>query len=140
MRDKLLLLAFCFGVFSCSEENLPIGIYDYQVERLLSGQTGTQTWSQTGNFADCADSVKLMFILVENSVGDSLDISIIKGCSASSNAILIGRANASSAEDRNIFTDSLIFASGDFWIVNQITSQQFNFSIDDQSANYLADE
>lgn len=136
MRDKVLVIFLLIGLMSCSDESVPAGIYDYQVERLLSGESGIKTWSLQNNAANCTDSVKLLFELVTNTTNDSLDISIINGCSPAT-ATLIGRASASSPSDRIIFTDSLVFASGSYWIVNQITSDQLSLMIDDDQSTYV---
>ncbi len=137
MRDKLAALVLLVSLISCSEEELPVGLYHYQVERLLSGTGGTKTWLQANNSTNCVDSVKLVFALVENSSNDSLDISMISGCT--STASFLGRASASKAVDRDLFTDSLIFASGDFWIINQVTSQQLMMGIDGADYQYIGD-
>ena len=138
MRVKYLVFTFLLALMGCSEEQIPAGIYHYQVERLLSGQDGSKAWMQMVNSANCADSVQLRFELVTGS-DDSLDISIVTGCSSSSVTNSVGRASASKAADRDLFTDSLIFSTGEFWLVSQITSQQLYISIDGQSAQYLAE-
>ncbi len=137
MRDKLFLLLLFSILVSCSEEELPTGLYDYQVERLLSGTEGTKTWSQVVNSTNCADSIKLVFDLVANSSDDSLDVSISSGCVGSLSTVLIGRASASSEDDQILFTDSLNFADGSYWIVEQVTSEQLRLDIDFQSVEYV---
>lgn len=86
------------------------------------------------NVSNCADSVKLNFTLVANTLGDSVDVSRITGCAATADTSLIGRANASNAGV--IFTDSLIFANGNFWIVDQISSQRLSLISGDQNLQY----
>lgn len=138
MRDKLvLLLLLPILFFSCSEEELPTGLYDYQVERLLSGTDGTKTWSQVVNSTNCTDSIKLVFDLIVDSSNDSLDVSITSGCAESLSTILIGRASASSEDDQILFTDSLNFADGTYWIVEQVTAEQLRLNIDIQSVEYV---
>lgn len=139
MRGRLLVLFLTSVLIACSEEELPAGIYDYQVERLLSGQEEMKAWMQVVNSQNCTDSMQLIFERVENSIDDSLDVSMISGCSSSGLTTIIGRASASRAIDRDLFTDSLIFASGDVWIVDQITSKQLLLSIDDQSVLYVSE-
>ncbi|MEP1032823.1 hypothetical protein [Ekhidna sp.] len=135
MRGKLVAITLFFVIISCAEEQLPEGIYDYQVERLLSGQSGTKTWHQVTNTTNCVDSIKLVFDLIVSTSVDSLDVSMISGCSPSTTN-LIGRANASKAMDRQLFSDSLIFADGTIWIVNQLTSKQLTLTADGQSVSY----
>lgn len=125
MRVKILTVFFFIFLISCSEEDLPAGLYDYQVERLLSGQSGSKNWAQVVNSDNCADSVILYVELVTISSTDSIDISnLIKSnnCTAL-DTIFIGRANASKFTGRSLFSDSLNFSSGDYWIVDQITSE-----------------
>lgn len=137
MRGRIFLILLILNIVSCSEEELPIGIYDYQVERLLSGETGLKTWSQVVNSTDCTDSVNITFELIANAANDSLDITMITGCANSSNTTLLGRASASSPEGGILFTDSLIFDSGDFWIIDQITSEQLSLRIDEVEVQYV---
>ncbi|WP_436517160.1 hypothetical protein [Ekhidna sp. To15] len=137
MRGRLFVLISFLTLLACSEEELPVGIYHYQVERLLSGEEGSKVWMKVVNSQNCSDSVQLIFELVENTSDDSLDISIISGCPSMNTATIIGRASASKAEDRDLFTDSLIFASGNFWIINQITSQQLFLNMNDQDVQYM---
>ena len=137
MRGRILLVVFWFCLLACSEEKIPAGIYDYQVERLLSGGS-EKTWGKVISSMDCADSVKLHFELVTNSSNDSLDIyrlTPISNCT-SFDSTLIGRADASSLKDSNLFTDSLVFASGDFWLINLITSEFLSIDENDQKIHY----
>ncbi len=122
---------------ACSEEKLPAGIYDYQVERLLSAGS-EKTWSEVVNSTDCADSLELYFELVSSSSNDSLDIfELTPNANCNSfNAIFIGRADASRLPDSDLFTDSLIFSSGDFWIINSITSQSLQIDGGGEVLNY----
>ena len=138
MRDKILLVIFGIFLLACTEEDLPAGIYDYQVERLLSAGS-EKTWDQVINSMECADSLKLHFELVTNTSNDSLDIFELTptfNC-ASYDTTLIGRADASKLVGGDLFTDSLVFSSGDFWIVVQVTSQFFGLEIDNSSLNYV---
>lgn len=137
MRDKLIGLVLLIGLIACSDEDLPAGIYDYQVERLLSGQSGSKTWFQVTASTNCADSVKLVFDLIENTSNDSLDVSMITGCESFNSTNYIGRASASKALGRQLFTDSLIFRSGDFWIIEEITSKQLLIDDGDKESRFL---
>ncbi|WP_370090448.1 hypothetical protein [Ekhidna sp.] len=124
MRDKILLAVFGIFLLACSEEELPAGIYDYQVERLLSAGS-EKTWSEVVNSTNCVDSVKLHFEMVSNATNDSLDVFElipISNCT-SFDTTLIGRADASRLVGSDLFTDSLIFSTGSFWIVRGVTSQ-----------------
>jgi len=139
MRGKWLFLIGLF-LLSCNNDFIPPGFYDYQVERLLSGGTN-KLWDQEVNSTDCQDSVKLYFQLLENDSDDSVTVSRLtplSDCSAF-DTILIGNADASSLEGAIGFTDSLIFASGDFWIINSVTSDRLTLIIEDRKT-YRASE
>ena len=133
MRGRYLFILIGFILLSCSEEDLPGGLLDRQVERILSGQEGTKTWDRIVRTTNCIDSLKVTFGLVEDSNGDSLDITISQyqeDCTIQD--LLIGRANASSVEGGDLFTDSLVFSDGNYWIITEITSQQLRIEIDEQ--------
>lgn len=119
---------------SCSEEDLPVGVYDYQVERLLTGQTGSKNWEQVIGSTDCADSVRLHFELVE----DSIDISrfTFNASCVMSDPDFIGRANASSFSGSDLFTDSLNFSDGTFWIIRRVTSELLRVQVEEESLDY----
>ncbi len=138
MRAKILIL-LSFLVFSnCTEEEVPPGLWHYQVERLLSGGS-TKTWTQVVNSTVCTDSVFLLISEVNASSADSLDISaIVRNAACTSyDTSYVGRANASFPTDGNIlFTDSLIFSDGDFWIVDRITSEFFDVNIEGNNFSY----
>lgn len=119
---------------SCSEEELPAGIYDYQVERLLSGSSGSKAWNQIVNSTNCADSVILYAVAVD----DSLDFSRLtyqSTCDAF-DTTYIGRANASSPDDRDLFTDSLRFSNGNYWMIKTITSDLLTIEVEQSVLRY----
>ena len=97
MRGKWLVLLLFIG---CQQDFFPAGLYDYQVERLLSGGE-SKVWSEQVGSMNCADSTKLYITLLENSSGDSVSLSILTPRSDCSgfDTTLIGNANASSPSD-----------------------------------------
>lgn len=126
------LLIVILILASCKEENIPLGFYDYQVVRLLGGDSA-KTWFRTQYIENgdikpintCADSVYLHFLLTNSGPEDSVDAFEIipkSGCSAS-DTLLLGRFAASSSG--NIFTGQLLFAEGPIDLMNleNITSQ-----------------
>lgn len=134
MRGRLLLLLLTVSFLGCSEEELPSGLLDYQVERLLSGQSGTKVWSQIISSTNCSDSTKLLFV----SITDSLDVSELNHnpeCTLY-DTLYLGRASASKASGSELFTDSLIFSSNTHWIISQVTSE--NLSLNDQNGSELS--
>ncbi len=137
MRGRAIIqLVLGFLLLSCGDEDISGKIQDHQVERLLSGQTGTKMWDRIINSTDCSDSLKLTFTLVENSAGDSLDLTLTAYESDCSTQDFLTRANASVAEDNERFTDSLIFSNGDFWIISEITSQRLLVEIENQPVRF----
>ena len=124
MRSKCLLI---FLLFACREEFFPRDLYDYQIERLLSGGSA-KTWLQMINSVECSDSVRLHITLLSSSSDDSISIFNLlpKSNCFGYDTAFVGNANASG---NLLFTDSLLFADGDFWIVESVTSE--NLSIRD---------
>ena len=140
MQGRIFIVFFFIILLGCSEESLPPGLYHYQVERLLSGQSGTKDWHQIIKSQNCADSVILHIELIVNSAADSVDISSLvrsTNCNAF-DTTYIGRASASQVTGRNLFSDSLIFNSGDFWIVHHVTSEQLQIGLDGSFLRYNA--
>ncbi len=121
---------------ACGEENLPPGLYDYQIERLLSAGE-SKVWMQIVNSEDCEDSLRL---LVERA-SDSIDIyRLIPGelCDYQDTSF-VGRAEASNLPDGLLFTDSLNFSDGDFWLVESITSKSLTLTINAERISYAAE-
>ena len=119
-----MLFIFLIG---CSDDNFPQGLYDYQVERLLSAGEN-KTWllvsSNEGGVASfpttCADSTRLFVTLIDQ---DSISISRLlpnPSCSAF-DTLKLGNANASGDL---LFTDSLRFATGRFWTIQSVTASE----------------
>ncbi len=126
----IILAAFMMG---CQEENLPIGLYDYQVVRLLASDSA-KVWFRTQYVENgavtpietCRDSIYGSFVLHERypQVDSAYYYEIIpkSDCSAF-DTLIIGKFAASSVS--NVFTDSLNFGDGpvDFMIIDNITSR-----------------
>ena len=133
MRGKLLvLLMICIA---CNNDFFPEGLYDYQVERLLSGDD-SKVWKQVLSSGDCQDSVKLVFTFISNTTDDSVLVQRLVSnevCSGFDTTSL-GNADASSFNDALLFTDSLNFANNAFWIIRSLTSDQL---IIDQSTERI---
>ncbi|MBC6401703.1 MAG: hypothetical protein GDA51_07835 [Ekhidna sp.] len=126
-----LLLVFCFA---CDRDFFPKDLYDYQVERLLSGGD-TKVWNQIIASENCQDSVKLVFSLLSGSPNDSVSVSRLLSNAACDgfDTTRLGNADASSFEDALTFTDSLNFSTGDFWIIQSITSTELSIIQSGQS-------
>ncbi|MEP5612916.1 MAG: hypothetical protein ABJP45_11730 [Cyclobacteriaceae bacterium] len=143
MRDKLFRLALFFSItFSaCKEDAVPQGLYNYQVERLLSGDTA-KTWVLVSSVIEgstttpvvCTDSLRLLITAVAT---DSINVATLTpqmNCTAF-DTLDLGDANASGDL---VFTDSIVFDSGEIWIVTEITSQNLSLSVDASIMRYNA--
>ena len=122
MRGKwIAVLLVCLA---CDTDFFPEGLYDYQVERLLSAGE-RKVWNQRISSDNCQDSIKLLFTLIPNSLDDSVlveRLTINTTCTGFDTTIL-GNADASSFSDALLFTDSLNFAGGEYWIIDRISSE-----------------
>ena len=125
MLVRLVLLCLVLVLLSCTQQDVQDRLFDYQIERLLSGGD-SKVWDEEINSIDCQDSVRFLFQLVEDQADDSLSISQITTLSsncANLDTTFIGLADASSFGDGIAFSDSLIFSDGNVWIINDLTSQ-----------------
>jgi len=125
MLVRLGSLCLVLVFLSCSQQDVQDRLFDYQIERLLSGGD-SKVWDEEINSTDCQDSLKFLIQLVADQADDSLSISQIT--TLSSNCVnldttFIGLADASSFGDGIAFSDSLIFSDGNVWIINNLTSQ-----------------
>lgn len=138
MRDKILFFAFMAFVLStaCEDEFFPDALYDYQVERLLSGGEA-KTWSKQTMGATCADSTKL-YITVSEDDSDSITVYQLPVCD-SDDTLKYGNASTSVATDGVSFTDTLWFASEDFWLIESITSTKVEVLRDNVKETYTND-
>ena len=123
---------------TCRENYFPSGIYDYQIERLLTGGN-CKVWlveSENGlalPLDNCTDSI----FLVMSSISDSIDISkVSKQADCSVTNTYLGRANASSYILLQ-YTDSLIFSNGMIWKTHKVTSQTLSLIREDGLSQYL---
>lgn len=127
-RFKYLFISLIFHS-SCTNEFFPEKLYDYQVERLLSGGDN-KVWDLVIDSQNCQDSVRLFVELLSSSTDDSVVISeIIRGGLCNPDTSLTGHADASSFEDAIFFTDTLNFDNGEFWIIERITNQTLILSV-----------
>lgn len=118
-----LLLVLIF-VINCSEDFTPEGLYGYQVERLLTNDSN-KIWTVTRMMVDnseismtaCADSLFLLLTSDTDSVSVS---SLVRDCSTTSelDTTFLGKANTSTIG--LVFSDSLLFASGDYWLISNV--------------------
>ena len=111
---KLLwMFALCITL-SCQDDEFPLGLYDYQVERLLHGDA-EKVWktNEVGVwsyllFQSIDDSVNVMGITIDFS--DTISFGLMK---ASVKSML--------------FSDTLLFSDGDFWLTEEVSSHTLLF-------------
>ncbi len=111
---KLLgMVVLCISL-SCQDDEFPLGLYDYQVERLLHGDAEklwktneVGVWSYL-LFQSIDDSVNVMGITIDFS--DTISLGMIK---ASAKSML--------------FSDTLLFSDGDFWLIEEVSSHNLLF-------------
>jgi hypothetical protein len=117
-------------------------MYGYQVERLFSADTA-KLWMVTGietsgvleNPENCQDS---LFYLFQVPAEDSLEIfELMRNCAISGDfdSTFLGKARASVSI--NLFTDSIRFNSGSYWIVENVTSQSAVLKTEDDQTLFL---
>lgn len=130
MRVRYSLLVVLVAILAaCVEDEFPRGLYDYQVERLLSGES-EKIWSVVSETEDgvttvptsCSDSLRLYIVPVGT---DSINISWLfpSITCGSFDTLRLGNSNATSEDDSQLFTDSLQFADGNYWLIQSVTSQ-----------------
>ncbi len=123
---RVVALLLCFG---CDSDYFPEGLFDYQVERLLSAGDSL-VWNQVIDSENCRDSVKLLFEFLSDSRDDSVSVFQLLAndeCNGFKIEVL-GNADASSFDDELLFTDSLNFADGRTWIIRSITANELKIN------------
>jgi len=139
MRGKLVLLAFL--CIACKEDEVPQGLYNYQVERLLSGGTA-KTWVLVSTNTDgstatpelCTDSLRLLITSVAT---DSINITTLTprlNC-ATFDSLDLGDANATGDL---VFTDSINFESGEVWVILNLSSLDLTIQTSTESNTWIA--
>lgn len=111
---KLLwMLALCIAL-SCQDDEFPLGLYDYQVERLLHGDA-EKVWK--------TNDVGVWSYLLFQSIDDSVNV---MGISIDfSDTISLGMMKASVKS--MLFSDTLLFNDGDFWLIEEVSSHTLLF-------------
>ncbi len=141
MRVRLLAILSVFYLLSCADDEIPGGLFDYQVERLLS-EGDTAQWLLTSQIIDntrvtpesCNDSTQLFVRIID---GDSINISFLvpnADCSTFDTTKL-GDANASGDI---LFTDSILFDSGDYWRIFSITSRNLSLELSNNTQQFYS--
>lgn len=114
----LLLVIFC--MYACDEENIPEGLYDYQVVHLLSSDT-SKVWQIANLDQEICDG---NYYYVFTNAVDSVAVAEIRwNCDSQSytDTVALGFAVPSSIGLN--FSDSLIFDENEYWEVGTITSK-----------------
>ncbi len=119
-------------VLSCGADDFPDQFRGDQVERLLTGGDSA-LWGPTSILANgeeqlnsCADSVHFLISLTTN---DSLNVlQLSPGCFSDNIFDTLNLGNAKATTEDGIFTDTLSFETGAFWLIETIFSQTLIFS------------
>jgi len=139
MCGKYLFVVLAVLIFACDSNFFPVGLYDYQVERLLSNDS-SKTWVQQRSVESCQDSLLLLFNFVSSAEDDSVSIfEIVGGISCDPDTSFIGNADASSFSDALLFTDTLNFSDGNFWILRSLTAKRLVVFDDNKELFYLSE-
>lgn len=126
--------------FACSED-FQQPLYDYQVERLLSGGDRI-TWTPTSKLLNgeqllnsCPDSVLFMFELNSD---DSLSFSRLRPvCTQISTYDTLEAVKGNASVDSQIFTDSIRFSTGDFFLIRSVFSQSMELQSGDTIMRFI---
>ena len=107
------MFALCITL-SCQDDEFPLALYDYQVERLLHGDA-EKVWK--------TDEVDVWSYLLFQSIDDSVNA---MGISIDfSDTISLGLMKASAKS--MLFSDTLLFNDGDFWLIEEVSSNTLIF-------------
>lgn len=117
-QSKLMALLVWLALFACREEVVPPGLYGYQVEKLLYGDS-VKTWIYAQE-----DQGGFPAITIEKSTPDSIVVSAFFGQDT------VFQKTGTASELDLLFTDSLKFSDGTFWMVGEILPDRFLFKTD----------
>ncbi len=149
MRKLIYILVAWIGLSACEEETFyPLGLYDYQVERLLTGGNEQGTWlinSITKDGANqeilsCSDSVRWVFEQVTSDSISVYELTFDAQC-LFYDTLIFGQLAASGSN--LLFTDSLKFdAEGTvndrFISVSEVTSKLLRVNYRLSGSDYIA--
>jgi len=119
-----ILLAFL--LIQCQEEEVSI-FEGQQIHRLLTGGNekvwvlGSRSEDGVESTLSCADSLRLLMTDENDSVNIQQLRPICSGSTLVFDSLDLGNALVSSQDD--LFTDSLLFEDGTFWLVEDVSSQ-----------------
>ena len=124
VKQNNIRLGFFVGLFlisGCNDGFFPEGLYGYQVERLLSAGSEKVWFDQTTESGCEGLDLQLHFILA----GDSVYVNeIVPECEFGINTDTLFYGKASASESNLYFTDTLKFTSGEFWLIDEITTDR----------------
>ena len=137
---KGLYWAFlAFFLIQCSDEEVAI-FESQQVQRLITGGD-EKTWilqfrSSEGveSALNCSDSIRLLMSSTSDSVSVTELLPRCTGLSDSFDSLDVGNAFVSSED--GLFTDSLLFEDGTFWIISAISSERMSLKIDENELRF----
>ena len=120
--NRLLLIISVVLMISCTAEDVPAGLYGYQVTRLMTHDS-SKVWQINALEQDICDQAYFYrFDLVEDPVRDSVEFREIRwNCTANgfTDTVYITRGLPSTTGID--FSDSLLWANETSWLITSIT-------------------
>ena len=99
---------------SCQDDDFPLGLYGYQVERLLYGDA-EKVWK--------TNEVGVWSYLLFQSIDDSVNVMGITIDFADTLSLGMMKVSAKSM----LFSDTVLFSNGDFWLIEEVSSHTLSF-------------
>ena len=135
MRRIFPVFVLCAGLFACADDGVS-RFRGSQISRLLTSGSeagwlpGEITFEGQSILSSCSDSTGYFFEALEDE--DSILVSqLVPFCNGTGeyDTLEIGKAMPSVQDE--IFSDSLVFATGSFWLIQEIFSEQVKFQDSD---------
>ncbi len=111
---KLVWMLVFSTTLSCQDDDFPLGLYGYQVERLLYGDA-EKVWK--------TNEVGVWSYLLFQSIDDSVNVMGITIDFADTLSLGMMKVSAKSM----LFSDTVLFSNGDFWLIEEVSSHALSF-------------
>lgn len=148
-KGILVLLVLVALIVGCSDDYYPPGLYGAQVERLLTSDT-SKTWvlehlvvaGEGQDLEDCTDSLRVLFDGESTANIEVYELTYQQGCAVFDTVyygVLTTSTAGTGAENKNVFTDTLLFEGGtqEYLILESITPDRVSWrSVTPQAAVY----
>jgi len=134
VKSLFLLCSITLVLQSCDDPFFPVGLYDYQVEKLLTNDSN-KLWTQIEQqSSDCQDSTWLLIGSNQDSISLSRIVKI-ENCEIF-DTIFFGNAKISFLPETFLSTDTLIFDDSNKWIIEEITFRELVLNINENRGKY----